>query len=420
VPALRASAASPVTALKTSSGRHTPRARLLRPLVTAQVAFSLGVLFPACLLLFSFARLAHVNPGFVAEGVTLITTGFVNETTGAEAREAVLSLAEQVRSLPGVTSAGTSKWALLSGAGWNGTVFVNGRSPNDTDVWFLEVSPRFIETMRIPLLAGRDLTRADFNDRRPSAVVNETFARLFLPGGLPLGRQFVRKERRREGDAEREIPYEVVGLVGDAKYNDLREPTPPTVYLPFVLRNDPTDGWGTLAIRSTTPPPTVVEAVRTAAARVTPAMKVTAVTDEATLAMNTMLRERMLALLSGFFALVSLSLAAVGLYGVLSYSVVQQTREIGIRMALGAAHRVVVRAVVWSVWTYVLAGMAVGLAAGLWLSRFVTALLYEVRPGDASSIVAPLTVLLLVAVLASLLPARRAALVDPIVALRDE
>jgi hypothetical protein len=309
---------------------------------------------------------------------------------------------------------------LLSGAGWNGTVFVNGRRPNDTDVWFLEVSPGFIETMRIPLLAGRDLTRADFNDQRPSAVVNETFARLFLPGGLALGRQFVRKQRLREGDADREIPYEVVGLVADAKYNDLREQAPPTVYLPFVLRGDPTDGWGTLAIRSTLPRPALVEAVRAAAARVTPAMKVAVVTDEATLVTNTMLRERMLALLSGFFALVSLSLAAVGLYGVLSYSVFQQTREIGIRMALGAAHRVVVRAVVWSVWTYVLAGMAVGLAAGLWLSRSLTALLYDVRPGDASSIAAPLTVLLLVAVLASLLPARRAARVDPIVALRDE
>jgi ABC-type antimicrobial peptide transport system permease subunit len=149
-------------------------------------------------------------------------------------------------------------------------------------------------------------------------------------------------------------------------------------------------------------------------------MKVTAVTDEATLVINTMLRERMLALLSAFFALVSLSLAAVGLYGVLSYSVVQQTREIGIRIALGAAQRVVVRGVVWSVWTYVLAGMAIGLTAGLLLSRSVTALLYEVRPGDATSIAAPMTVLLLVAVLASLLPARRAALVDPIVALRDE
>jgi ABC-type antimicrobial peptide transport system permease subunit len=149
-------------------------------------------------------------------------------------------------------------------------------------------------------------------------------------------------------------------------------------------------------------------------------MKLSDVTSQSAIVANTMLRERLLALLSGFFALVSLSLAAVGLYGVLSYSVVQQTREIGIRIALGAAERAVIRTVLGSVWTYVFAGIAVGLAAGLWLARFVTALLYEVTPRDASSIAAPIAVLLVVALVASLLPARRAARVDPIVALRDE
>jgi ABC-type antimicrobial peptide transport system permease subunit len=149
-------------------------------------------------------------------------------------------------------------------------------------------------------------------------------------------------------------------------------------------------------------------------------MKVVEVTAQSTLIANTMLRERLLALLSGFFAVLSLALAAVGLYGVLSYSVVQQTREIGIRVALGATRRAVVRGVVRGISVHVLLGMAVGLAVGLWLSQFVAKLLYEVKPLDAASVGWPVALLAIVALAAALLPARRAAGIDPMVALRDE
>ncbi|HZB41492.1 MAG TPA: FtsX-like permease family protein, partial [Ilumatobacter sp.] len=420
IPALRASGTSPIEALKSSSGRHTARARLLRPLVATQLAFSLTVLFLATLLLASFARLARVDAGFVADGVTLASVALVNSADGQRANEAALMLADQVRSLPGVTSAGMSRWALFSGAGWNGTVLVNGRHPSDADVWFLEVSPGFIETMRIRLLAGRDLTRSDYDPGSPSVVVNETFARLFLPKIPPLGGQFTRPEPTAEGEPVRQIPHQVVGLVGDAKYNDLRETAPPTVYLPFRVRPGESENGGTLVIRSTLPDSRLAAAVRGAAARLTPAMKVTGVTRQSTLVTNTMLRERLLALLSGFFALVSLALAAVGLYGVLSYAVVQQTREIGIRMALGAARRTVVREVVGGVAAYVALGMAAGVAGGIWLSRLVATLLYEVRPNDLATIAWPVLTLLVVATVAAVLPARRAAGIDPAVTLRDE
>jgi putative ABC transport system permease protein len=205
----------------------------------------------------------------------------------------------------------------------------------------------------------------------------------------------------------------------------LRETAPPTIYLPLrpprgMGDDDMTRTGGTLAIRSALSPEAMASAVRSAATHVTPRMKVSGVTLQSTLVANTMLRERLLAVLSGFFALVSLALAAIGLYGVLSYSVVQQTREIGIRMALGAPRRTVVRTVVGGVAGYVALGIVAGLAAGLWLSRFVTWLLYDSRPSDASSILLPLGLLLLVATVASVLPARRAVRVDPIVALRDE
>jgi predicted permease len=425
MPALRASATSPLDALKASGGRHTGRARLLRPLVATQVAFSLTVLFLAGLLLASFARLAGVDAGFDPKGVTLVTVAFMNPSDGPKGRGAVLTLVDQVRSLPQVTAAGFSKWPLFSGAGWSVPVQVGGRRPSLVDAYFLEVSPGFIDAMRIRLLAGRDLARGDFNPGSPSVLVNETFARLFLPGRSALGQQFTRPDRVSRDSPEEHVPQEVVGLVADATYNDLREAAPPTVYLPIRPPRGEGDDLmtrtgGTLEIRSPLPAEALAPAVRAAAARGTPPMKVTGVSQQSTLVTNTMLRERLLALLSGFFALVSLALAAVGLYGVLSYSVVQQTREIGIRMALGAARRTVVRGVLAGVAGYVAVGMAIGLAAGFWLSRFVAKLLYEVRPGDATVMLLPTALLLLVAGVASLLPARRAAGVDPVIALRDE
>jgi putative ABC transport system permease protein len=302
---------------------------------------------------------------------------------------------------------------------------VDGRRPSDVDVWFLEISPGFMETMRIRLLAGRDLTRADFDPGSPSVLVNETFARLFLPKVPPLAGRFIRPVRTSEREAEQQIPQQVVGLVADAKYDTVREAAPPTVYLP--LRGPRAEGddlmtaaGGTLAIRSSLRDTALAAAVRVAASRVTPAMKVTGVTRQSTLVTNTMLRERLLALLSGFFALISLALAAVGLYGVLSFSVVQQTREIGIRMALGAARRTVVQEVVGGVAAYVALGMAAGVAGGIWLSRLVSTLLYEVRPHDLATIAWPVVMLLVVATVAAVLPARRAAGIDPAVTLRDE
>jgi predicted permease len=425
VPALRASSVSPLDALKATGGRHGTRAKLLRPLVATQVAVSLAVLFLAGLLLTSFARLSRVNAGFVAENVTLVDVALANPSDRRDAREAMLALIGEVRSVPHVAAAGISRWALFSGAGWNSPVRVSGQRPIDVEAWLLEVTPGFIETLRIPLLAGRDLSRGDLAAANAPVLVNETFARLFLPGSSPLGRQFARPDRASRDSPEQEVLYEVVGVVGDAKYNDLRETPPPTVYLPLVPPRTAGDdlmmrNGGTLAIRSGAPPEALTSAVRAAAARVTPPMKVTGTTLQSTLVTNTMLRERLLALLSGFFALVSLALAAVGLYGVLSYSVVQQTREIGIRMALGAPRRTVVRGVVAGVAGYVALGTVAGLAAGLWLSRLVSWLLYESRPSDPSSILLPLGLLLLVATVASVLPARRAATVDPMVALRDE
>jgi len=282
------------------------------------------------------------------------------------------------------------------------------------------VTPGFFDTMRTRLLGGRDLTTRDF-DSEGSVVVNETFARQYFNGESPVGRSFVRPDHTQSGPVD--VPQQIVGLVADAKYNDVREAAPPIVYMPFRGPR-PGDGMtlrsGTLEVRSALSEAALTTAIRAAAGRVSPKMKVTNVTSQSALVTNTMLRERLLAILAGFFALVSLSLAAVGLYGVLSFSVVRQTRDIGIRVALGATARSVVAGVLGGVSLYVAAGMIAGLAAGLWTSRFLSAVLFDVQPGDLSTVALPVLVLLAVALAASLLPARQAATVDPIVALRDE
>ena len=190
--------------------------------------------------------------------------------------------------------------------------------------------------------------------------------------------------------------------------------TPPSVYVPMRGVS------GTMQIRSTLEPGALVGPLREALRRVHPAIRIGGVTQQSTLVDNTLLKERLLAMLSGFFALVSLALAAIGLYGVLSYSVVQRTREIGIRLALGARQRTVVSQVLRSVVVYGLVGVAVGVAGGLYASRFLKTLLYEVDALDPASLLVPVVGFLVVGAIAAIVPARRAASVDPIVALRDE
>jgi len=240
-------------------------------------------------------------------------------------------------------------------------------------------------------------------------VVNEAFAQRYFPGEDPLGKRFERVER---SDT---VPQEIVGLAADAKYNDLREVTPPTVYVPLRGVH-----MATLQVRTTMDPRTLASMLRTEIPRVHPALRVTDVTLQSTLIDNTLIRERLLALLSGFFALVAVALVAVGLYGVLSYSVVRRTREIGIRLALGARRLRIVRLVVRDVTLPSVLGLAAGLLGGTFLARLFAALLFEVEPFGLGSLGLPLGCLLLVSALAALPPVLRATRVDPAVALRYE
>jgi putative ABC transport system permease protein len=273
----------------------------------------------------------------------------------------------------------------------------------------MPVTPGFFETMKIPLVAGRTFTRGDLEVEHPLViVVNQSFARRYFLGGAAVGRRF-NAQFGKQGET-----HELVGVVADARY-DLRKPPAPAIYM-----LQPVQSFENLYVRVAGDPTTMASRLGNEARAANPLLRVASITSQAALVDRTLVRERLLALLSGFFAIVGLTLMAVGLYGVLSYAVVQRTREIGIRVALGARALGAARSVLSDTAIATLIGATCGLAGGLYASRFVSTMLFEVAARDVWSLALPLGTLLLTAFVAAALPAWRASRVDPVIALRNE
>jgi predicted permease len=411
-PALRASSANSTAALKDASANQSARTGLLRTVLGVQVGFSFMVVFVAGLLLLSFHRLTSVDLGFSQQNVLLFSVD--SGGAGSKATAIQTELLDRLRHMPGVQAAATSGIALVGGATAPiiaAPVRFAGRGPDGTRPQFLSVSPGFFSTMQIPLLAGRDFTAADGEPATPKAViVNQFFARQFFPGQDAVGQRF---ERVVDDDGNF-ASQEIVGVVGDAKYNNLREPTVATLYLPAAQVG------GVVEVRTRENPLALAPALRKAIQGVDPSLTVASVTLQSTRIDETILQERMLALLGGFFGLIAVVLAAVGLHGVLSYSVVRRTREIGVRVALGASSFSVVRMVTGDLATTVAIGLAAGLAGGFALARLVASTLFEVKPSDFWSVALPLLCLLLACAASALPPALRAARADPMEALRHQ
>ena len=299
----------------------------------------------------------------------------------------------------------------------------DGRPAQDDAPYFLGVSPDYFDTMRIGRLAGRDFRIGDIaptrDGQQPVAgvgIVNEAFARAFFDGRDPTGRQvLVRQYKLGPDDREVEAPMEIVGLVRDTAYRDLREPMRPTVFVPNEARSQ-----SALIVRTTADPVMLGPTLRRAVTQSRADFRVMNVGTQSAFVQRQLLQERLLATMSLFFAAVALLLAGVGLYGVLNYAVIQRRREIGVRMALGARAAHVVRRVTKEMLAPVGAGSILGLAGGLAFGRLVQSILFEVKATDAVSVAAPLFTIAVVAALAALPPAIRAVRIDPAQTLRSE
>jgi predicted permease len=407
-PALRASAVKPASALKGGSDPHSRR-RLMHALIAVQVAFCFLVLFVAGLFAATFDRLSHRPTGFLAERLLTVDTVARNPVAPVFWEQ----VADRLRITPGVESVALAGFPLLGGYAWNGFVSVNGAPPGPILAYFMNVSPGWMDAMKIPFIAGRDFRQSDMSPG--VAIVNETFVKQYFHGENPIGQSIAK------GDSV----HQVVGVVRDAPYRNVREATLPVAFVPFhsvdakgALRPVQT---ATFMVRTLSANPmALASTLRRAVPQARPEFRVSNIRPQLELVQAQTVRERLLAMLALFFAVVSLLLAGVGLYGVLDYSVLQRRKEIGIRMAIGAQAGGIARLVAVDVLSMVCAGGLAGLALGLVSVRYIEALFYQVKATDPLMLAAPSLMVLAVALVAALPAVIHAVRIDPVTMLRSE
>jgi predicted permease len=412
-PALRASAVNPVSAIKGGEDPHSRR-RLMHALVAVQVAFCFLVLFVAGLFVATFERLSNQPTGFSADRVLVL------DTVAKQPQPSALwdQLAEHLRGMRGVEAVAMADQPLLGPVGWSNFVSVDGAPPNGVSVNMLSVSPGWLEAMKIPLFDGRDFGP---NDAFPgSALVNQAFAKAYFHGESPVGRPF---DLVFSGNTR--LRFRAVGLVGDVRYRTVRERFLPQAYVPFravEASGEPSRrGGGKLLVRTASANPlALAQLLRREVPRARPEFRVSGIRTQGEVNQARTVRERLLATLALFFAIVALLLAGVGLYGVLHYSVLQRRREIGIRMAIGAPARSIARLAIVDVLAMALAGAAAGVALGMASARFMASLFYQVKATDLPMLAFPALALFAVALLAAVPAVIRAVRVDPVKMLRVE
>src|ERR1700722_7747271 len=412
-PALRASAVKPASALKGGEGPHSRR-RLMNGLVAVQVAFCFLVLYVAGLFVATFDRLSHEPTGFSAERLVTL------ETVTPSPRPPVYweQVLEHLRGVSGVETVALASRPLLSGYSSNDAVAVNGGPPSEDMAYFLNVSPGWVEAMKIPLLDGRDFRAGDTYPGM--AIVTETFAKRYFQGKNPVGKWF-----ERAGDDGGRLRLQIVGLVKDARYLGMRGPILPVAYVPFRQVDDKgalqSTGRGTFIVRTAGSDPFALASIlRAEVPRARPEFRVSNLKTQTEINQAHTVSERLLAMLALFFAGVALLLAGVGLYGVLDYSVLQRRREIGIRMAIGAQPGGIARLVTMEVFSMVLAGACAGVALGIASTRYIESLFYQVKATDLDVLALPSLAILTAALLAALPAVIHAVRIDPVTALRAE
>jgi len=415
VPAFRSSRADPGLALKSGSRGSTSgpeRFSFQRLLVVSQLAVSVVLLVGALLFVRSFWNLVKLDPGFRERGILIAVLDFRRLTFSPERNtDFIRELLAETRTIPQVESAATSTHIPLNGGSWNLGVHINGLEGGSKFTW---VSPKYFQTMSIPLLAGREFSDLDTRTSPRVAIVNEAFVRKYLAGQNPIGN--VIRTTAEPGYPPSE--YEIVGLIKDTKYDELREPAPAITFAPADQYPNP-GAWAILFIRFSSPPAAVISAVREKLSAVSPAITFDFHVLHTDI-QNGLVRERLMALLSGFFGALAALLAMIGLYGVMSYIVAMRKNEIGIRMALGASRASVIGIVVRQTLTLLGVGVGAGLVLSMAAARGANSLLYGLEANDPLTLFSAAAFLAAVALTASYIPAYRASRVDPMNALRYE
>jgi len=417
-PAFRATRIDLSSSLKEGRGGVSARSSqfLAKTLIISQVALSTVLLIGAGLFVRSLMNLRNVETGFQKENVLVMyadTASLGYRESDPRLTDIYHRVEEGVSALPGVRAASFSMFTVLEGQ-WSSDAYPQGRPKppeSQREIHNNVVGPAFFATIGLPIVMGRPIGPEDTAKSAKVAVINETMARWFFPNESPVGQHF------RLGQNEHNDQIQIVGVAKDAKYESLREKPEPVAYYPYTQSNG---YYGDFQVRYSGDPRALIPAIRSIFAEVDRNLPIAGIRTLAEQVDNTLVQQKLTARLSTFFGLLALLLASIGIYGVLSYAVAQRTSEVGLRMALGAQRGTVVWMVMRDVLMLVAGGLLIGVPVALALQREASSMLFGLGNVDAPSLSAALLILAAVAAFAAYLPARRASLVNPTVALRYE
>jgi len=417
-PALRATRAEPATLLQSGSRGTTggrERFSLRRILIVSQVGLSVVLLTGALLFVRSLRNLTTLNVGFQQTGILVTSVDFGRLKIPEERyTEYKIDLVKRVEAIPGVESAAHAMLVPFGGSTWNDNVINEGSDQDAGVAWENFLGPGYFKTVGTPLLAGRDFDERDTATSVKVAIVNQAFARKILKVSDPLGKRF----RIHEAPGKPRPLYEIVGVTADNKFQDMHEEFLPFMYFPSTQEEKPSPE-DQILIRSSLPLTSLIGSMKETIADVNPGIDLEFLVFK-TRIQNSLLQDELMATLSGFFGFLAALLAAIGLYGVMSYMVIQRTKEIGIRMAIGAERFDVLRMILREAAVLTVTGLVLGIGLALGAAQAAKSLLYGLKPRDPLTLVMAVVTLTAVAALASFLPAYRASKLDPLTALRYE
>jgi predicted permease len=417
-PAIRATRAEPATLLQSGSRGSTggrERFSLRRILVVSQVALSVVLLMGALLFVRSLRNLTTLNVGFLQTGILVTTVDFDRLHLPEERyTEYKRELVKHVQAMPGVESAADAMLVPFGGSTWNDEVLNEGSETDAGSAWMNYLGPGYFHTIGTQLLAGRDFDDRDTATSVKVAIVNQAFVQKILKGADPLGKRF----RIHEPPGKPRPLYEIVGLTKDNKFQDMHEEFLPFMYFPATQQEKPSPD-DQILIRSSLPLASLMASMKQTIGDVNPGIDLDFKIFK-TRIHDSLLQDQLMATLSGFFGFLAALLAAIGLYGVISYMVVQRTKEIGIRMAIGAERVDVLGLILREAGLLTVTGLVIGAGLALGAAQAAKSLLYGLKPRDPITLVAAVVVLSAVAAFASFWPAYRASKLDPLIALRYE